>query len=98
MELTIAQRLGIRQFPFVIKDENGFIRYKEESDNSWFISICNPKGLELSYENSTGYFCHYEYDENGNEVYSLDSAGVWERNTYDSNGKLLERTSNINHN
>jgi YD repeat-containing protein len=44
----------------------------------------------LYYENdSTGNWIKYEYDANGNLIYSEDSNGSWYKKEYDINGNLI---------
>jgi hypothetical protein len=52
---TIAQFLKVNTFPFVIKDKNGNIIYREVSNGSWFKRECDDQGNTIRYEDSDGY-------------------------------------------
>jgi hypothetical protein len=51
---TIAQFLNVKDFPFVIKDKNGNIIYREVSNGSWFKRECDDQGNRIRYEDSNG--------------------------------------------
>jgi hypothetical protein len=51
---TIAQQLGIKQFPFEIKDKNGNQIYYENSDGFWVKLEYDSNGNEIYFENSSG--------------------------------------------
>jgi hypothetical protein len=53
-EQTIAQFLKVKDFPFVIKDKNGNIIYREVSNGSWFKRECDDQGNRIRYEDSNG--------------------------------------------
>ncbi len=73
---TIAQQLNIKEFPFKIKDKNGYILYDEDSDGNWYRYEWDENGNELYSENSNGFWYRYEYDKNGNILYQEDSDGL----------------------
>jgi len=51
---TIAQELGITEFPFEIKDKNGKEIYYENSDGYWSKREFDSKGREIYFEDSDG--------------------------------------------
>jgi len=51
---TIAQQLGITDFPFEIKDGNGNLIYYENSYTFWEKCEYDEKGFVIYYENSKG--------------------------------------------
>jgi hypothetical protein len=52
--MTIAQQLKIKEFPFIIKDNNGNEIYYENSDGYWKKREYDDKGNRIYYENSDG--------------------------------------------
>jgi hypothetical protein len=52
--MTIAQQLGVKQFPFVIKDDAGKEIYREESSGCWVKREYNNNGNEIYFEDSDG--------------------------------------------
>ena len=52
--MTIAQRLNIKDFPFVIRDSGDRIIYYENSDHFWEIHEYEQSGKQIYYENSEG--------------------------------------------
>jgi hypothetical protein len=52
---TIAQFLNVKDFPFVIKDKNGNIIYREYSNGYWVKREYDDQGKEIRFENSDGY-------------------------------------------
>ena len=94
---TIAQFLGIKDFPYEIKDNNGDIIYYEESTGFWVKREYDSSGNEIYFENSYEYWSKYEYDSNGNEIYFENSNGFWIKREYDSPGnQIYYETSNGN--
>ena len=89
---TIAQELGITEFPFEIKDKNGKEIYYENSDGYWSKREFDSKGRETSYEDSKGCWYKAEYDSKGNEIYFEDSDGTIRDNRPKSSceGKIVE--------
>ncbi len=73
---TIAQQLKIKNFPFIIKDKNGYTLCYENSDGFWSKSEYDANGKVIRYENSYGYWSKSEYDVNGKEIYYETSTGV----------------------
>jgi hypothetical protein len=52
---TLAQQLGINNFPFDIKDNNGNCIYFEKSYGYWFKREINHNNKVIYYENSNGF-------------------------------------------
>lgn len=52
--LTIAQQLKVKEFPFIIKDSKGNKIYYENSNGFWAKYEYDSKGNEIYYENSDG--------------------------------------------
>jgi hypothetical protein len=52
--MTIAQQLKIKEFPFIIKDNNGKEIYSEASNGYWWKREYNDKGNEIYCEDSNG--------------------------------------------
>ena len=72
---TIAQQLGIKDFPFEIKDKNGNRIYYEDSDGHSVRHEYDSDGNEVCYQTSKGYSIKQEYDSDGNRRYYEDSHG-----------------------
>jgi hypothetical protein len=53
--MTIAQQLKVKEFPFIIKDNNGKEIYYEYSNGDWWKKEYDSKGNEIYYEYSNGY-------------------------------------------
>jgi len=58
---TIAQQLGVTEFPFEIKDGNGNLIYKEWEDKNgyWERREYDSKGKKIYYEDSEGVIIKY---------------------------------------
>ncbi len=54
MKKTIAQQLGVTEFPFRIKDKRGRLIYLEYDDGFWARWEYDDKGNEIYYQNSDG--------------------------------------------
>jgi hypothetical protein len=54
MKKTIAQQLGVTQFPFDIKDERGNLIYLEFENQYWSKYKFDKEGKQIYYENSKG--------------------------------------------
>jgi len=90
---TIAQQLGIKDFPFDIRDKNGNEIYWEISDGYWVKSEYDSNGNEIYVEASNGYWAKSEFDSNGNEIYLENSNGFWIKWEYDLKNKIYFETS-----
>jgi len=86
---TIAQELGITEFPFEIKDKNGKEIYYEYSNGFWVKREFDSNGKEIYYENSDGYWSKREFDSKGRETSYEDSKGCWYKAEYDSKGNEI---------
>lgn len=71
---TITQQLNIKEFPFVIKDNDGKEVYCEYSDGYWSKREWKD-GKVVYYENSNGDWWKREYKD-GNEIYFENSNGL----------------------
>ena len=87
--MTIAKQLKIKDFPFVIKDKNGNLIYRENSNGNWRKQEYDSNGNQIYFENSYGYWWKSEFDSNGNQIYCKDSDGDWWKWEYDSNGNEI---------
>ena len=86
---TIAQFLGITEFPYRINDNNGNVIYYEESEGFWAKAEYDSSGNKIYFENSNGYWSKGEYDSSGNQIYIENSRGYWYKREYDSNGNRI---------
>lgn len=88
---TIAQQLNIKEFPFIIKDNNGNEIYYETSNGYWEKWEYDSNGNEIYYETSKGYWEKREYDPNGKCIYYEDSRGYIKDNRPNPyEGKMVE--------
>ena len=89
---TIAQQLGIKDFPFEIKNKMGIVIYLETLYGWWEKREFDPKGNKTYLENSYGWWSKSKYDSNGNEIYYEDSDGkvVDNRPNPSCEGKIVE--------
>ena len=87
--MTIAQQLNIQEFPFEIKDANGYCIYYESSARYWNKFEYDTNGYCIYIETSAGYWRKREYDANGNCIYYETSAGYWDKYEYDANGNCI---------
>jgi len=89
MKQTIAQQLGVTDFPFEIRDKRGDIIYKEVENGFWEKWDYDEQGNKIYVENSEGLWAKREYDYQGNEIYFENSKGLWVKREWDSNGKEI---------
>jgi hypothetical protein len=75
MNKTIAQQLGITEFPFIIKNKDGNRLYYEISDNTWVRREYDSDNNETYFEDCEGYWIRREFDSEGNQIYYQDSKG-----------------------
>ena len=52
--MTIAEQLKIKEFPFRIKDKQGNLLYREDSNGYWIKTEYDSEGREIYFENSLG--------------------------------------------
>ena len=86
---TIAQQLNVKEFPFIITDDNGNKIYYEESSRFWYKQEFNENGNQIYYEDFEGFWYKREFDENGNVIYYKNSHETWVKHEYDSNGNEI---------
>ena len=86
---TIAQKLKITEFPFVIKDKNNNEIYFETSKGYWYKQEYDSNNNRIYSEDSNGYWVKQEYDSNNNQIYCEDSDGDWVKREYDSNNNQI---------
>ena len=89
INMTIAQQLKIKDFPFVIKDKNGNEIYHEDFNGDWWKMEYDSNRNLIYFENSNGYWWKMEFDSNGNQIYFENSYGDWDKSEYDSNGNQI---------
>jgi hypothetical protein len=77
---TIAQQLNIKEFPFIIKDDNGNQIYYENSTGSWVKQEYDSNRNCIYYEDFDGFWFKQEFDSNGNLIYFEESDGYIEDN------------------
>jgi len=53
--MTIAQQLNIKDFPFMVNDNNGKNIYMENCNGYWIKREYDNNGNEIYFENSDGY-------------------------------------------
>ena len=89
---TIAQQLGIKEFPFTIDDKNGKRIYIENSYGEWIKQEFDSNGRRIYWENSDGWWSKKEYNSNGKEIYYENSAGEvrGKRPNPSCEGKIVE--------
>ena len=85
---TIAQKLKIKDFPFIIKDADGNAIYHETSSGFWCKGERDTHGNEIYHETSDGYWCKREYDAHGNKIRFENSDGT----VIDKRPKVVELT------
>ena len=86
---TIAQFLGITEFPYSITDNNGRNIYYEYSNGYWFKRKYDSKDNLIYYEHSRGFWYKAQFDSNGNKIYYEQSSGYWYKREYDSSGNEI---------
>jgi hypothetical protein len=73
---TIAEQLNIKDFPFVIKDNQGNLLYYEDSTGYWSKRKYDSKGNEIYFEDSDEFWRKKEFDSKGNRRYYEASDGL----------------------
>jgi len=92
--MTIAQQLNIKEFPFIIKDDDGQEIYFEWSDGFWHKWEWDG-GKEIYRENSDGFWVKREWD-GPEEIYREYSNGFWvKREWADGNRIYYENSDGI---
>jgi hypothetical protein len=75
---TMAQQLNVKEFPFIIKDNDGNVIYFENSDGNWYKKEWKD-GNVIYFETSEVYWSKREYKD-GEQVYYENSEGIIEDN------------------
>jgi len=86
---TIAQQLGITDFPFEIRDKQGDLIYIENEDSSWSRREYDSECRQTYFEDSNQCWVKRDYDSNGNQIYYENSGKYWEKAEYDNNGNKI---------
>ena len=89
----LYKELGIDfTFPIEIKDANGNVTYREDSDGFWVKREYDANGNKTYSEDSNGDWERREYDANGNKTYYEDSDGYKKGKTQSQScaGKVIE--------
>lgn len=94
MVKTIAEQLGITEYPFKIKDKNDKVIYEENSVFFWIKYTFDEKSRLIGSINSQGTWLKYGYDENGNENYFESASGYWYKKEFDKNKILIYHENN----
>jgi hypothetical protein len=94
MTQTIAQRLKVTEFPFVIKDKRGNVLYEETRRNKWERNEYDEKNRivyhEEYHEVSSGFWMKKTYDRFGNVSRMDNSRNEWETHVYNHNNQLIK--------
>ena len=75
MKKTIAKELGIKHFPFEIRDKSDNVIYKEWWDGFWVKRKYDSNGKVIFYENSDNFWMKWEWDLHGSVIYYESSDG-----------------------
>jgi len=82
--MTIAQQLGIKKFPFEIKNSRNQRIYLEDGKGFWLRREFDVQGNEIYYEDSNECWAKIEHDARGNEIRYEDSNKYWAKWEYDA--------------
>ena len=81
---TIAQKLKIKNFPFIIKDDGNEV-YVENEDGTWIARGFDADDNMIWYEDSSGFSFKQEFN-NLRRILYYDSNDYVIESTYTSNG------------
>ncbi len=95
MKQTIAEQLGVTQFPFEIKDSKGNLIYYERKDGYWARWEFDSEGRELYYEDSDYFWRKTKRDNNGNRIYYECSDGFWQTWEMNEAGEVIYSENSI---
>ena len=95
MKKTIAQELGIKKFPFEIKDKMGNLIYMEQENGFWERWEVDLEGRELYYEDSDSFWRKTKRDDNGNRIYYECSDGFWQTWEMNEAGEVIYSANSI---
>lgn len=84
--MTIAQRLGIKNFPFIVR-KNGKLLYQESSDGFWERYRYNKNNQHIRHEISSGLCTKLKYNDLGQLIRLDTNDGFWFIKEYDLNRK-----------
>ena len=87
-DISIGKQMGIKKFPFLIKDEEGRLIYCENEKGYWSKSTYDEHGNRIWFENSKGFWCLSVFNQQGLETYCETSGGYWCKSEYDEHGIL----------
>ena len=88
--LTKAQRLDIKEFPYLEYDDRNNVTYNENKEGYYQIAEYDENNNRVYNKNSYGTWERREYNPNGNIIYQEFSNGLWNKTTYDDNGNETE--------
>ena len=77
MELTIAEKLEIKDFPFEIKDNMGRLIYSEDEKTQWTRTTYDKMGNETYIEKNDGFWVKTEYNKSGEPISLERSDGIF---------------------
>jgi hypothetical protein len=92
---TIAQELGVKDFPFEIKDKMGNLIYLEQENGFWERWEVDLEGRELYYEDSDSFWRKTKRDDNGNRIYYECSDGFWQTWEMNEAGEVIYSANSI---
>jgi hypothetical protein len=95
MKKTIAEQLGVTEFPFYITDKRGDLIYLEFENNYWERRELDSRGNQIYYENSYGHWSKMKWDNNGNRTYYESSDGFWQTWEMDEAGEVIYSENSI---
>jgi hypothetical protein len=87
--MTIAQQIGVTEFPFVVCNKNKELLYCEDEHGSWTKHIYDNQGRAIYSEDSYGYWEKNSYDANGNRTYWETSTGIYSRCEFNEDGHCI---------
>ncbi len=96
---SLAQELGITEFPYRLYDESGNRVYYEDDTGYWIKTVYDKRGNRIYYKDSTGSWTKQVFDEASNILHSDNSGGFSHTNIFnngiliyseDSNGKIVD--------
>ena len=89
MKKTIAQELGVTDFPFEITDKRGNTIYMEDKNGYWARWEHDSEGREIYFEDSDSFWRKSKRDDNVNRTYYKCSDGFWQAWETDEAGEVI---------
>ena len=86
---TIAQKLRIKKFPFIIHNEDGKELYYEDSEGYWFKREYDSENRLTYYQDSCGSWQKKERNPSGQISCYEDSSGYWYKKEFDANNQTI---------